>query len=172
MEYVKERIRDVVDFPVKGVIFKDLTTAFKDAKALETISNELARLYKDRGITKVVGIESRGFIGGSILARELGAGFVPCRKPGKLPAKTIKASFHKEYGDDVIEIHEDAITPEDIVVIHDDVLATGGTMEAAYNLVKSMNPKKVYINFILEISALKGREHLPKDAEVTSLIAY
>ena len=172
MDYVKERIRDVVDFPVKGVVFKDLTTAFKDARALDVISTELAKIYKDCGVTKVVGIESRGFIGGSILAREIGAGFVPCRKPGKLPAKTIKESFHKEYGDDVIEIHEDAITPDDIVVIHDDVLATGGTMRAAYNLVNSMHPKKVYINFILEISALKGRENLPSDAEVTTLISY
>ncbi len=128
--------------------------------------------YRDKGVTKVVGIESRGFIGGSILAFELGAGFVPVRKPGKLPADTISTSYDKEYGKDVIEIHRDAITPDDVVVIHDDVLATGGTMAAAYELVKSMNPKKIYINFIIELLDLKGRENLPAEAEVTSLITY
>ena len=112
------------------------------------------------------------FIGGSILAFELGAGFVPVRKPGKLPADTIKASYDKEYGKDTIEIHRDAIGPDDVVVLHDDVLATGGTMAAAYNLVKSMNPKKIYINFIIELTALNGRANLPADAEVSALISY
>ena len=120
----------------------------------------------------MVGIESRGFIGGSILAYEIGAGFVPARKPGKLPADTIRQEYAKEYGTVVIEIHRDAITPDDIVVLHDDVLATGGTMAAAYALVKSLNPKKIYINFIIELSALNGRANLPADAEVTSLITY
>lgn len=172
MDYIKSRIRDVVDFPTKGVLFKDLTTAFKDGKALNIIGSELAKLYRDKGITKVVGIESRGFIGGSILAHELGAGFVPARKPGKLPADTIRQEYAKEYGTDVIELHSDAIGPDDIVVIHDDVLATGGTMDAAYQLVKSLNPKKIYINFIIEISVLNGRAALPQEAEVTSLITY
>jgi len=172
MEYIKSKIRDVIDFPSKGVIFKDLTTVFKDPRALHIISWDLSQLYRDKGVTKVVGIESRGFIGGSILAAELGAGFVPARKPGKLPADTISISYDKEYGKDVIEIHRDAITPDDIVVIHDDVLATGGTMAAAYNLVKSLNPKKIYINFIIEISALGGRPNLPQDAQVDSLIVY
>ena len=172
MEYIKSKIRDVIDFPSKGVIFKDLTTVFKDPRALHIISWDLSQLYRDKGITKVVGIESRGFIGGSILAAELGAGFVPARKPGKLPADTISISYDKEYGKDVIEIHRDAITPDDIVVIHDDVLATGGTMAAAYNLVKSLNPKKIYINFIIDISALGGRPNLPQDAQVDSLIVY
>ncbi len=107
-----------------------------------------------------------------MLAFELGAGFVPVRKPGKLPADTIQASYDKEYGKDTIEIHRDAITPDDIVVIHDDVLATGGTMAAAYELVKQMNPKKIYINFIIELSALNGRANLPAEAEVSSLITY
>lgn len=172
MEYVKSKVRDIVDFPQKGVIFKDLTTAFKDPRALHIIGWDLSQIYRHKGITKVVGIESRGFIGGSILAFELGAGFVPARKPGKLPADTISCSFNKEYGKDTIEIHRDAITPDDIVVIHDDVLATGGTMAAVYELVKSMNPKKIYISFILEITALNGRAAMPADAEVTSLIAY
>lgn len=172
MEYIKKRVRDVVDFPQKGVIFKDLTTVFKDPRALHIIGWDLGQLYRDKGVTKVVGIESRGFIGGSILAFELGAGFVPARKPGKLPADTISISYDKEYGKDTIEMHRDAITEDDVVVLHDDVLATGGTMAAAYELVKSMNPKKIYINFIIEISALGGRDRLPKDAEVTSLITY
>ena len=172
MEYIKSKIRDVYDFPSKGVLFLDLTTAFKDPRALHIIGWDLSQLYRDKGVTKVVGIESRGFIGGSILAFELGAGFVPCRKPGKLPADTIRQEYAKEYGTDVIEIHRDAITPDDIVVIHDDVLATGGTMAAAYKLVKSLNPKKIYINFIVEISALNGRANLPADADVSSLITY
>ena len=172
MEYIKSKIRDVVDFPQKGIIFKDLTTVFKDARAMHIIGWDLSQLYRDKGVSKVVGIESRGFIGGSILAFELGAGFVPVRKPGKLPADTISASYEKEYGTDTIEIHRDAITEDDVVVLHDDVLATGGTMLAAYNLVKSLNPKKIYINFIIELSALKGRDLLPEGVEVTSLITY
>jgi len=172
MEYLKSKIRDVQDFPQKGVLFKDLTTAFKDPRALHIIGWDLSQIYRDKGITKVVGIESRGFIGGSILAFELGAGFVPARKPGKLPADTISCSFDKEYGKDTIEIHRDAIGPDDVVVIHDDVLATGGTMAAAYELVKSLNPKKIYINFIIELKALNGRAALPAEAEVTSLLSY
>ena len=172
MEYLKRRIRDVYDFPQKGVIFRDITTLLKDPRGLHIIGWDLSQLCRDKGVTKVVGIESRGFIGGSILAFELGAGFVPVRKPGKLPADTISTSYDKEYGKDVIEIHRDAITPDDVVVIHDDVLATGGTMAAAYELVKSMNPKKIYINFIIELLDLKGRENLPAEAEVTSLITY
>lgn len=170
MEYIKSRIRDVYDFPTKGIVFKDLTTVFKDPRALHIIGWDLSQLYRDKGVTKVVGIESRGFISGSILAFELGAGFVPVRKPGKLPADTLQMSYKKEYGTDVIEIHRDAITEDDVVVLHDDVLATGGTMAAAYELVKSMNPKKIYINFIIELSALDGRRNLPAEADVTSLI--
>jgi len=172
MEYIKSKIRDVIDFPAKGVLFKDLTTAFKDPRALHIIGWDLSQLYRDKGVTKVVGIESRGFIGGSILAFELGAGFVPARKPGKLPADTVSCSYDKEYGKDTIEIHRDAITEDDVVVIHDDVLATGGTMAAVYELVKSMNPKKIYINFIIELGALNGRKSLPADADVSSLIVY
>ena len=172
MEYLKSKIRDVIDFPQKGIVFKDLTTLLKDARALHIVGWDLSQLYRDKGVTKVVGIESRGFIGVSILAFELGAGFVPVRKPGKLPADTVSASYDKEYGKDTIEIHKDAITENDVVVLHDDVLATGGTMAAAYNLVKSMNPKKIYINFVIELSALHGRDKFPEEAEVTSLITY
>lgn len=172
MEYVKSKIRDILDFPTKGIVFKDLTTAFKDSQALRLIGQGLTELYAEKGVTKVVGIESRGFIGASILAFQLGAGFVPARKPGKLPAETISASFEKEYGTDTIEIHRDAICNDDIVVIHDDVLATGGTMRAAFELVKSMGPKKIYINFIGEIATLGGREKLPADIDVTTLLTF
>ncbi len=172
MEYIKKRIRDVYDFPRKGIVFKDLTTVFKDPRALHIIGWDLSQMYRDKGVTKVVGIESRGFIGGSILAFELGAGFVPVRKPGKLPADTLSASYDKEYGTDTIEIHRDAITEDDIVVIHDDVLATGGTMAAAVELVRRMHPKKIYVNFIIELTALNGRKVLPDNVEVTSLISY
>ena len=172
MEYIKSKIRDVMDFPKKGIVFKDLTTVFKDPRALHIIGWDLSQLYRDKGVTKVVGIESRGFIGGSILAFELGAGFVPARKPGKLPADTVSATYEKEYGTDTIEIHRDAIGPDDIVVIHDDVLATGGTMAAVYELVKSMHQKKIYVNFIIELGMLNGRSALPAEAEVTSLITY
>ena len=164
MEYIKSRIRDIYDFPKKGIVFKDLTTAFKDPRALHILGWDLSQLYRDKGVTKVVGIES--------LAFELGAGFVPVRKPGKLPADTLTASYDKEYGKDVIEIHRDAISEDDIVVIHDDVLATGGTMAAAVELVKRMNPRKIYVNFIIELTALEGRKALPADVEVSSLIQY
>lgn len=172
LEEVKKTIRDIYDFPQKGIIFRDLTAAFKDADALCTISEELKKRYEGLGVTKVVGIESRGFIGGAVLARDLGAGFVPVRKPGKLPADTISKSYSKEYGVDTIEIHRDAIAEGDVVVLHDDLLATGGTMAAAYDLVKSMNPKKIYISFIVELSDLDGRKAFPEDVQVDSLIVY
>ena len=105
MEYLKSKIRDIIDFPKPGIIFKDLTTLFKDPRAMHIVGWDLAQMYRSKGVTKVVGIESRGFIGGSILAYEIGAGFIPARKPGKLPADTVSASFDKEYGKDVIEIH-------------------------------------------------------------------
>lgn len=172
VEELKSIIRDVPDFPEKGIVFRDLTTMIKNGEALHLMGHEVAEMYRGKGVTKVVGIESRGFIGGSIMAYELGAGFVPARKPGKLPSVTIKKAYAKEYGVDTIELHSDAITEEDVVVLHDDLLATGGTMRACYELVKSMNPKKIYINFIVELTGLKGRDILPKDCEVTSLLKY
>ena len=172
LEELRSLIRDVPDFPSKGIIFRDLTTMLKNGEALHLMSRELAELYRDKGVTKVVGIESRGFIGGSILAYELKAGFVPARKPGKLPSVTVKKAYAKEYGVDTIELHSDAINSNDIVVIHDDLLATGGTMLACYELVKNMNPKKIYINCVVELTALNGRKILPEDIEVTSLLKY
>ena len=165
-------LRNIPDFPIPGIQFKDVSTLFKNPDCIEEMLNELYLRYKDKGITKVVGIESRGFVLGAMLATKLKCGFVMCRKPGKLPAATIQESYNKEYGTDTIEIHRDAIDENDVVVIHDDLLATGGTMAAAYELVKSLNPKKVYINFVVELSALNGRAAFPADAEITSLITY
>lgn len=172
LEDLKGLIRNVPNFPSKGIMFKDLTTLLKNGEAVQVMGRSLADIYREKGVTKVVGIESRGFIGGSILAYELGCGFVPARKPGKLPAVTIKKSYAKEYGVDTIEMHSDAITENDVVVLHDDLLATGGTMRACYDLVMSMNPKKVYINFVVELEALHGRDNLPEDCEVTSLLKF
>lgn len=169
-ELLLENLRTVPDFPIPGILFFDVTTLFKNGECLKELENALYELYKDKGITKVVGIESRGFVMGALLAARLGAGFVPARKPGKLPAETIKESFAKEYGTDTIEIHKDAITKDDVVLIHDDLLATGGTAKAAYNLVKKFGPKEVFVNFIIEITNLNGREIFDEEVEVETLI--
>ena len=171
-ETLLKNLRNVPDFPVPGIQFKDVSTLYKNAKCLKIMVNELYDLYKDKGITKVVGIESRGFVVGAALAVKLGAGFVMCRKPGKLPAETRKESYMKEYGKDTIEIHTDAIDEKDVVLLHDDLLATGGSMKAAYDLVKQFNPKKIYINFIIEltIEGLNGRAVFDKDVEMTTLL--
>lgn len=172
LEIIKSKIRDVVDFPQKGIVFRDLTTVFKEPDCLKELSDMLTRMYAEKGITKVVGIESRGFIMGPIVATRIGAGFVPMRKPGKLPAETWQESYTKEYGVDVIEIHKDALCENDVVLLHDDLLATGGTMQAAHKLVKRFNPKKIYVNFLVELEFLKGREAFPDDVEVEALIKY
>lgn len=167
-----DNLRCIPDWPEKGVNFRDVTTLFKNPECLREITDEMYELYKDKGITKIVGIESRGFVMSSALALRLNAGVVLCRKPGKLPCDTIQESYAKEYGKDTIEIHKDAITSDDVVLLHDDLLATGGTMRAACNLVKKFNPKKVYCNFIIELinENLNGREHFDDDIEITSLL--
>ena len=167
-----ENLRCIPDFPQKGINFRDVTTLFKNPECMQIMLDELYELYKDKGITKIVGIESRGFVMASALAIKLGAGVVLCRKPGKLPAETIQESYNKEYGTDTIEIHKDAINAEDVVLLHDDLLATGGTMKAAYNLVQKFNPKKTFINFIIEIKdeGLHGRDIFDKDTEITTLL--
>jgi len=170
--YLLEHLRSIPDFPKAGINFRDVTTLFKDPQCLAIMEEELYQLYKDKGITKVVGLETRGYVMGAILARRLNAGFVMARKPGKLPATTIKESYSKEYGVDSIEIHLDAISPDDVVLIHDDLLATGGTIKAAWNLVKKLNPKKCYMNFIIEIrdEGLTGREFIGDGIDITTLI--
>ena len=136
-ETLIKSIREVPDFPIPGILFYDVTTLFKDPWCLQELSNIMFDMYKDKGITKVIGIESRGFIMGPILATRLNAGFVPIRKPGKLPAETLEASYDKEYGKDTVQIHKDALDENDVVLIHDDLLATGGTMKAACELAKA-----------------------------------
>lgn len=167
-----DNLRNVPDFPKPGIHFKDVSTLFKNPVCIQEMSDELYRIYKDKGITKVVGIESRGFVMGAILAARLGAGFVMCRKPGKLPAETLKATYLKEYGFDTIEIHEDAITADDVVLIHDDLLATGGSMQAAIDLVSRFKPKGIFVNFLIELcmEGLNGRESLSKDVDITTLL--
>ena len=159
-ETLRKNLREIPDFPIPGILFYDVTTLFKNPECLQGLIDELYDMYKDRGITKVVGIESRGFILGGALAARLGAGFVMARKPGKLPAETLQESYMKEYGKDTIEIHKDAIEEKDVVLIHDDLLATGGSMKAAYNLVKRFNPQHIYINFIIELAEIDGRKAL------------
>lgn len=169
-EEVKQQIRNIPDFPVKGIQFKDITTALRQPDCLRWMKDEMVKLYRDKGITKVVGIESRGFIVAPAVAMELGVGFVPIRKPGKLPAETVEISYQKEYGVDTIQIHKDAICADDVVLIHDDLLATGGTMAAAVELVKKFGVKKVYVNFIIELDVLDGRKVLSGATEVDTLI--
>lgn len=163
-------IRNVPDFPVKGIMFKDLTTVFQRPDCLRWMRDEIVNQYRNCDITKVVGIESRGFILAPAVAIELGAGFVPVRKPGKLPSDTYEVSYAKEYGVDKIQMHKDALTADDIVLLHDDLLATGGSMAAALELVRKFGVKKVYINFVVELTALDGRKKLDSDVEVSSLL--
>ena len=170
-ETLIKSIREIPDFPIPGILFYDVTTLFKDPVALQELSDILYEMYKDKGITRVVGIESRGFIMGPILATRLGAGFIPIRKPGKLPAETIEESYDKEYGKDTVQMHKDAISEDDVVLLHDDLLATGGTMLAACKLVKQMNPKKTYVNFIIELKDLHGIDLFDKDVEVQSILS-
>ena len=155
-----DNLRSIPDFPKKGINFRDVTTLYKNAECVKIMLDELEAIYKDKGITKIVGIESRGFVMASALAGRLGCGIVLARKPGKLPSTVIKESFSKEYGVDTIEMHIDSIDENDIVLIHDDLLATGGTAKAAYKLVQHFHPKKVYMNFIIEIKdeGLHGRD--------------
>ena len=166
-----DNLRCIPDFPKKGINFRDVTTLYKNAECLQIMLDELEAIYKDKGITKIVGIESRGFVMASALAGRLGCGVVLARKPGKLPATVIKESFSKEYGVDTIEMHIDSIDENDVVLIHDDLLATGGTAKAAYKLVQHFHPKKVYMNFIIEIKdeGLHGRD-LFEGIDLTTLL--
>ncbi len=166
-----DNLRCIPDFPKKGINFRDVTTLYKNAECMRIMVDELYELYKDKGITKIVGIESRGFIMAAALAAKLGCGMVMARKPGKLPATVIKEQFTKEYGVDTIEMHIDSIEPDDVVLIHDDLLATGGTAKAAWKLVQHFHPKKVYMNFIIEIrdEGLHGRD-LFDGIEMTTLM--
>jgi len=172
LEHVIASIRNVPDFPKPGIQFKDITTAMKDPEVLRFIADELYYYYKDKGITKVVGVESRGFVLGSILAYKLGAGFVLLRKPGKLPAETFRVEYSLEYGADALEIHKDAIGVEDVVLLHDDLLATGGSAGAALKLIDKFKPADVLVSFLIELDFLNGRENLPDGVDVHTMIHF
>lgn len=172
-DYVREHVRQVPDFPKKGILFLDITTATKDAKAFEKSMEFLYEQFKNEKIDYIAGIESRGFIFGAALALKLGAGFIPIRKPNKLPADTIKETYDLEYGSDTIEMHIDAVKTGDKVVIIDDLLATGGTAAAACNLVRKAGAEVVAASFIIELDPLKGREKLEaKGVKVISMLHY
>lgn len=153
-------IRNVPDFPIKGIQFKDITTALAKPECLKWMRDEIVKRYKNLHISQVIGIESRGFIVAPAVAIELNAGFIPIRKPGKLPAETISITYEKEYGTDIIEMHKGALNENDVVLIHDDILATGGSMAAAVELVKKAGVKKIYTNCLIELEGLDGRRFL------------
>ena len=168
---LKKHIRSIPDFPKPGILFRDITTLLKDKKAFKSAVESLVNKYKKKKIDKVVAVEARGFILGGVVAHKLGVGFVPVRKPGKLPWKTNSVTYALEYGTDTLEMHHDAINPGERVLIVDDLLATGGTVKAVTDLVKQLQGKIIGIAFLIELTDLKGREKL-KDYPVYSLIKY
>ena len=164
-------IRNVPDFPKKGIVFRDITTLLKNKEAFHRFIDLMVERYKNERIDKVVGIESRGFIGGGALAYALGAGFVPIRKPGKLPADKIRQEYQLEYGTDAIEIHRDAIAKGERVLLHDDLLATGGTILASCKLVEQLGGTIIGLSFLIELSFLQPRKRLSQ-YDIFSLISY
>ncbi|HBL19017.1 MAG TPA: adenine phosphoribosyltransferase [Elusimicrobia bacterium] len=168
---LRSKIRDIKDFPTEGILFKDITTLLKDGPAWASVIDHLASKYHTAMVDVVVGVESRGFIFGGALAHQLKTGFVPVRKRGKLPAKTIEEEYALEYGRDILAIHEDAIRPGQKVLVVDDLLATGGTMAATLRLVERLGGKVVGAAFLIELAFLKGRERLP-GYDLESLIIY
>jgi len=169
---LSESIRSIPDFPRKGILFKDVTTLLKEAGLFTLVVDEMTSHYRDAGITRVVSVESRGFITGGALAYNLGAGIVPVRKAGKLPAETYSATYELEYGCDTIQIHRDALSPDDVVLLHDDLLATGGTALAAIDLIRRFQVKKLFIGFLVELDFLEGRKRLLPHGEVYSIIHF
>ena len=173
LDYVREHVRQVPDFPKKGILFLDITTATKDAKSFAISMNFLYDQFKDKNLTYVAGVESRGFIYGAALAAMLGIGFIPIRKPNKLPADTIKESYDLEYGSNTIEMHKDAVKEGDKVIVIDDLLATGGTAIAACKLLRRAGAEVVSTAFIIELDPLKGREKIEAiGIPVVSMLSY
>lgn len=170
-ESIKSKIRAIPDWPKKGIMFRDVTTLIKDPEGLKETVDLLHKRYKDKKIDNVVGIESRGFIFGAPLAYRLGCGFIPVRKPGKLPAEVVSEEYTLEYGTDKIEIHKDAIEKGDRILIVDDLIATGGTVAAARNLVKKLGGEIVECTFIVELTDLKGRDKL-KGEKIYSVVEF
>ena len=170
---LKKYVRTIEDYPIEGISFKDITTLFKEPVAFKSVVDQISDYFKDKGITKIVSLESRGFIVGGAVAYCINAGFVPIRKKGKLPAAVLSESYELEYGVDSIEIHVDALNEDDVVLIHDDLLATGGTALAALNLVKQLNVKKIYFSFICDLTFIQTdkKEELA-NYETHSVIQY
>jgi adenine phosphoribosyltransferase len=168
---LRGKIRDIKDFPTEGILFKDITTLLKDGPAFRLVVDTLAERYQPERVDVVVGVESRGFILGGALAHQLKAGFVPVRKPGKLPGKTIKVEYELEYGRDALAVHEDAIKPGQRVLAVDDLLATGGTMGATLRLIRLLGGQVVGVAFMIELALLHGRDKL-KEPALHSLIVY
>lgn len=172
LRLVKDKIRNIKDFPIEGIIFRDITTAIKDKDALREMINFLTEKFIDKGIDYVAVVESRGFIFGSALAYNIGAGCVLVRKPGKLPAETISEEYALEYGTDKLEIHKDAIEKGKKVIVIDDLLATGGTVNAACKLLRKAGADVLAAAFIIELTELNGRKNLPQDIDIVSMITY
>lgn len=170
-EYFKSRIRSVEDFPKKGIIFRDITTLLKDSEAFAKMGDILFEYSEGKNINKVVGIDSRGFIYGGYLASRLNAGFILVRKPGKLPYETLSQTYELEYGQDVLEIHKDAIQPGDRILLHDDLLATGGTARAACDLIEKAGGEVIQVSFLIELSFLSGRSKF-NGYDVQSAVKY
>lgn len=168
---LREKIRIIDGFPIEGISFKDITTILQDAEALKYTIDAIYEVVKDKNIDVVVGPEARGFLLGTPVAYLLGVGFVPIRKPGKLPAETMQYAYDLEYGTDILEIHSDAIKPGQRVLIVDDLLATGGTVSAAAKLIEKLGGNVVSINFVVELTELRGREKL-EGYEINSLVEY
>lgn len=169
-EELIKKIRVIPDYPVKGIMFQDITTLMNDAECFREISDRLYEHYKDKGITKVIGLESRGFIMGAVLAYRLNAGFVLIRKAGKLPAEKITERYTKEYGYDTFEMHTGSIDENDVVLLHDDLLATGGTIAAAYRLTQRFRPAKTYISFTIDLTDCPRIKEFPSDVDMYSVI--
>ncbi|MGQ7870215.1 adenine phosphoribosyltransferase [Sunxiuqinia sp. sy24] len=170
---LKEIIREIPDYPENGISFKDITTLLKDSGAFNEVVDQVYETFREKGITKIVSLESRGFIVGGAAAYLLNAGFVPIRKKGKLPAETVAESYELEYGSDTIEMHKDALSEDDVVLIHDDLLATGGTALAALNLVEKMNVKKVYFSFICDLKFItNGKKEILSNYETHTIVEY
>lgn len=171
LDLLKARIRDIPDFPQKGIVFKDVTPLLADPQAFNMVINLLADRYIGHHVDRVVGVEARGFILGAALAYKLNTGLILVRKPGKLPAETLKAAYELEYGADQLEVHKDAIPPGSRVVLVDDLIATGGTICAAIDLINKLECDIVELAFLIELCALNGRQHL-SDYKVFSLLQY
>ncbi len=172
MDELKKIIREVPDYPKPGILFYDITTLLKNAEAFKKVIDLLTERYRDKGIDKVLGIDSRGFIFAPCVAYNLGVGFVPVRKKGKLPAETLSVDYDLEYGSNTIEIHKDSLEPGERVIIIDDLIATGGTATATAELVKSLGAELVEMAFMIELTFLKGRDSLPENTEVFSVLKY